>query len=508
MSRYSENILSDSDDSLADIPRQRKAQMAASQRKAQMAASPGGSLASGATRQRRNTRGDNNKDMGSGSSGRLRKKDRIQSFQDAIIESMEETQRMRQSSTEQHGDSSSVLIDTMRDIKSAAFVTIASIKEWADRKSQASDRAVSSTRSYEYDERQRVHRGMQSSIMRDGSESAAPQECGTPNSEPANMGSFERSRKQNSIIQDLVWPFVVCGIDVSEQLPKRNELVPQLKKMKDAVNKVVHGDLRAANDIWKFAAGSRDDDDNTIGTLDTLQEETNQLRRLGSWGTVGTTGTSGTNGTAETGFNSLDLSGGPMEINVGPLDDEGNPIDPLLLETTQRTRGKRNPRRERLVRFDYPPIKSLRQCPRHDPAMFPDLWFTEHELDQIEDDRYSTMSIDDIEIVAVASKSEQGQTQKSKLKGYKSPRARRGAAFADPPVEARHSLTPSSAREPPETGWKQAKARPTTPYRHRRQEDEEEEAEFPTSPGAKSTESGGRLVKGVQIYLRERSTGA
>jgi hypothetical protein len=324
----------------------------------------------------------------------------------------------------------------------------------------------------------------------------------------SRTGPPSPSRKQNSIIQDLAWPFVVCGVDVSDKLPKRNDIAPQFKKMKDAVTKAVNGDMGAANDIWKFAAGgSRDDDDNTISTLDTLQEETNQIRRLGSWGTVATAFSTGTSGTVETGFDSLDLSSGPMEIKFGPLDDEGNPIDPLLFETAQRTREKRHPRRERLVRFDYPPIKSLRQCPRPDPAMLKDLWFTEHELDQIEDDRYSTMSIDDIEIVAVASKSEQGQTQKSRFKSYKSPKGpRRGAIFADNPVEA--TLTPSNAREPPETGWKIAKGRPTTPYRSRRHEDEEEEADFPTSPDAKSTESGGRLVKGVQIYLRERSTGA
>jgi hypothetical protein len=44
------------------------------------------------------------------SSGRSRKKDRIKSFQDAIIESTEETQRMRRSRIEQHGGSSGVLI--------------------------------------------------------------------------------------------------------------------------------------------------------------------------------------------------------------------------------------------------------------------------------------------------------------------------------------------------------------------------------------------------------------
>jgi hypothetical protein len=88
---------------------------------------------------------------------------------------------MRQLRIEQHGDSSSVLIDTtMKDINSAASGTIASIKQWANRKSQTSDRAIPSTRSYEYDERQCVHRGLLTSIIQAANECATPQGCGSP----------------------------------------------------------------------------------------------------------------------------------------------------------------------------------------------------------------------------------------------------------------------------------------------------------------------------------------
>jgi hypothetical protein len=335
----------------------------------------------------------------------------------------------------------------------------------------------------------------------------------TPYSQP-DMARIERfgdnsqnHGQKNSLLQDLAWPFAVCGIGMPGDLPKRNDLVPRIKKMKDAVARAVNGDLEAANDIWKFAAGSREDDDYTVGTFDTLQEENNQIRRLGSWGTVNTTASGGT---CDTGFNSVEPQKTPVEIRFGLEDDDGNAIDPVLLEKAQQHRGKRTPRREKLVKFAYPPIKSLRQCPRPNPEDLPDLFFTEGELDQIEDDRYSTMSTDDIEIVAVSSKASDSEPAPSRFKSFKSPRVKRGAGatFADSPVNARHSLTPSNGREPPEVVWKQTKGRTSTPRRRRNYEDDEE-ADFPTGTSVpKSPSNNGRLVKGVQIYLRERSTGA
>jgi hypothetical protein len=374
---------------------------------------------------------------------------------------------------------------------------MASIKGWAKKKNEP-------------DERNRLAPFSQTPLMQATNECLPQIACSTPHSEPtigaieqfgSNSQEFAKFAKRNSLIQDLAWPFVACGINMSENLPDKNEFAPHMKKMKDAVAKVVNGDMNAANDIWKFAATSREDDDNTVGSFDTLQEENNQIRRLGSWGTVGT---AGTNGTCDTGFQSIEPMKTPTEIRVGVEDDDGNAIDPVLLEKAQQTREKRQPRRQKLVQFDYPPIKSLRQCPRPDPEDLPALYFTEGELDQIEDDRYSTMSTDDIEIVVVADKNKTAK-KGSKFKNYKSPRSRRGAGatFADSPVDASLSPSAGAGREPPETGYKEAKTRPSTPYR-RSQIDDDDPDFSPSDPKSPNN----RLVKGVQIYLRERSTGA
>jgi len=97
-----------------------------------------------------------------------------------------------------------------------------------------------------------------------------------------------------------------------------------------------------SHEIWKYAVpSSRDyeEDDNTVGTYDTLQEENNMIRRLGSWNTINTIETTGTLDTA----------------NVRLEDDDGNKIDPKLIEKAQKAREKRRPRRKKIVKFDYPP---------------------------------------------------------------------------------------------------------------------------------------------------------
>ena len=114
------------------------------------------------------------------------------------------------------------------------------------------------------------------------------------------------------------------------------------------------------------------------------------------------------------------------------------------------------------------------------------------------------MSTDDIEIVAVASRGDESQPDASKFDNYNSPKPKAGPQphFSDFPEE--HS--PNERRDPPEIGWKNPRGRSSTPFRRRHHEDDEE-ADFPTHQ-VKSQSEKGRLVKGVQIYLRERSTGA
>lgn len=234
-----------------------------------------------------------------------------------------------------------------------------------------------------------------------------------------------------------------------------------------------------SHEIWKYAVPSSrdyDEDDNTVGTYDTLQEENNMIRRLGSWNTINTIETTGTLDTAN-------VSG-----DARFEDDDGNMIDPKLLEKAQKAREKRRPRRKKIVKFDYPPVKSMKQFPRHDPENLPNLFFTEQELDQIECDRYSTMSTDDIEIVAVTTKDTGGKASISKLRNQ------------------------DDSRDP-ETGLKNTRGRDSIPTKRRHgngdsnPDDYEGQSNENKAGEQKASAKNERMVKGVQIFLRERSVG-
>ncbi|KAL3931507.1 MAG: hypothetical protein SGBAC_011276 [Bacillariaceae sp.] len=239
------------------------------------------------------------------------------------------------------------------------------------------------------------------------------------------------------------------------------------------------------HEIWMYAVqSSRDDDedDNTVRTYDTIQEENNMIRRLGSWNTINTMETTGT----------LDAANAPWESPFE--DDDGNIIDPKLLEKAQKAREKRRPRRKKHVKFDYPPVKSMKQFPRHDPENLPNLFFTEQELDQIECDRYSTMSTDDIEIVAVTSKDIEGKGNGSKFRSKEN-----GGGMHD-------SRGPVSV-------LKSTRGRASTPVKRRHENNEDDPDDTESNPDEskeshqRTTAKNERMVKGVQIFLRERSMG-
>jgi len=421
---------------------------------------------------------------------------RAQSFQDVVLQSMREAQLDRNTRTIT-GNSTrrvGVIGATVKDIKSAASVTIGSIYSWSS--TRATGRGVSST----------VHQvpfGVQFQQS-----FSPPRATGEHRSTKMIDRSSDdmgvKSFRSKSLLHDLTWPFAVCGVEVAQNLPERKDLGPHFKRVKDAVTKAVHGDIGAANSLWKFASpGTNDDDDNTVGTLDTFQEENNQIRRLGSWGTVNTLGT---NGTTDTGFNSHDVLRAPLEIRLGMEDDDGNVINPLLLEKAQQRIERKVSRREKVVKFEYPPIKSLRQCPRPNPEDLPALFFTEHELDQIEDDRYSTMSTDDIEIVAVSSRNsdtENDSRERSSTELHDDVETERPEPGCS--VESRQSPSLSSGRDTLERERKNVRERPATPCRRRRTQEEQDEIQVNLK---KTQVPAQRLVKGVQIYLRERSTGA
>lgn len=326
------------------------------------------------------------------------------------------------------------------------------------------------------------------------------------------------------------------------------------------------GNVLANGFGWEGAGGGEyedDDDDRSRATYDTWDEENSVLRRLGSWGTINSQFTAGTVGTAATlgtmatydteagssiigpvsvavaaasaakvavegdggivGSDSVPKNGDQLVVpgnhhlrnSADPLhDDDGSLIDPALVEAALKMKKKKKKcrgRRKKVVKFDYPPISSLRQYTRPAPEDLPNLFFTEHELDQIEDDRYSTMSTDDIEIVAVSSKTNPGATSADDGDDAIDAKAK---ASKKKPVSFASSPKASAEHEP---GMKPVKGRSGTPDRRRtcgdfsekspsknskspaNNKNSGEEAEGPSSPR--------RLVKGVQIYLRERSTG-
>jgi hypothetical protein len=307
------------------------------------------------------------------------------------------------------------------------------------------------------------------------------------NSFSSSTGSatqYSQSSK-STVFQDLVWPLFFCGAGGSIQDMRniQQQMVePNLKQMKDAMSQVVK-DFAPGDDIWRFAAPSsadQDDDDESVMTLDTLEAEANQMRRLGSWNTHYTAGTFATMATM-----------GDATLLQELEDDDGNAINRELLRKLQ-DKVTAQKKKKKKVKFDYPPIKSLKTCPRPDPEDLPNLFFTPEELDLIEDDRYSTLNTDDVEIVAISPPNEQKEETRSD-------ESNRGDASSS----ARDAEADSSSSN---SSWRKRLGRsPLSPRKRfsRQQQAHNESSEEITES---SDDNRKRLVMGVQIYLRERST--
>lgn len=294
-----------------------------------------------------------------------------------------------------------------------------------------------------------------------------------------------------SLIQDLVSPFLACSSDPDGQSGTQEiSMNAMLSKIK------LHN--KRIFEPWE------PDDIQSVASIDSQEEEERQqLHRLTSWGTTGTFGTVGTYDTAESlntartatpGDSVIDSSAfsnsSALNNEVVIQDDDGNVIPPQLIEHAQRRRNQRRTRRKRVVKFSYPPISSLRECPRANRADLPNLFFTEEELDEIEADRSSANIADDVEIVAVASSQDDWNISNK-------------SGSSDIGLGYNHAVPNKSAKK-----------RPASP--HPRKES------FAAHPGEKSPrmdspadsptrnekpKSDSRLLKGVQIYLRERTTG-
>jgi hypothetical protein len=311
-----------------------------------------------------------------------------------------------------------------------------------------------------------------------------------------------------SLMQDLVSPFLVCGgVQAGNSEPVTYYKKPTSQKTPKSPSSQ---DWRNWNPAIGVLNQRADSIDESLFSLDTRgEEEMDQIRRLSSWGTMGTMGTAGTGHTHETGPTPDTVDGTAPNSAMLIQDDDGNKIPTILIQKAKKRREKQRKHkgRKRLVHFDYPPISSVKECPRADPDDLPNLFFTEEELEQIEDDRYDTKTADDVEIVAVSSLNAQADSfsderetdnnpnsnaqSRAALSNYASAARLRGKQRSwSPHPSRRHSNSQSSSASPPKSsgfdwGKKSSGSTPSPPH------------------GSESP----RLIKGVQIFLRERSIG-
>ena len=165
----------------------------------------------------------------------------------------------------------------------------------------------------------------------------------------------------------------------------------------------------------------------SLMTMDTyekeqLLEDIERFERLNSFDTHGTMNTTTTTGTTETGFTSV-LTGYTGMTGMSDTMDDDSKIMPVEAvkdsyikkqgnyKTNEATsvsekkkrkkrKKKKKKKRKKLVGFEYPPISTLKEIPRVNSEERKKLFFTEDELEQYESDRRYNVS-DDVEVVAV-----------------------------------------------------------------------------------------------------------
>ena len=265
----------------------------------------------------------------------------------------------------------------------------------------------------------------------------------------------------------------------------------------------------------------------TYDTLDTTQQqllhEVNLLNRMNSWETNGTFNTAGTMNTAYTSA-TIDTADAPLfaekasEKNktvVVDADDEnvssGQAPTPLKPTTTVKHLKKRKKRkkkkREKVVNFQYPPISSMKACPRATSEERKSLFFTESELDVYEYDRKNNIC-DDVEIVAVEfsdSESSSVGDEKSEITNNSGNTDQAIDETAQPKIiptlrEGKYSKKFFDHSQTTCSGSPSAHESSQADLNHPRRSALSSKTK---DPSAVSGNSG--KIKGVQIYLRQRS---
>ena len=257
----------------------------------------------------------------------------------------------------------------------------------------------------------------------------------------------------------------------------------------------------------------------SLATMDTFEkeqllDEIERYERMNSWDTLGTLNTSCT---VDTGYTSV-MTGATGISNASSQSNENSNLihlgslnkdsimrqkQPETKTTTgaekkkKRKKRKKKKKRKRTVGFEYPPISTMKEIPRITSEERKKLFFTEDELDEYEKDRRYNIS-DDVEVVAVEGsdseeddsdyssseeeQEEEGDDRYASNNGQKnSGSALRQGKFSNPHATSKASgikdNTNSGAKNISNSSDRQGNG----------------------------SESKGKKLKGVQIYLRQRS---
>jgi hypothetical protein len=133
-----------------------------------------------------------------------------------------------------------------------------------------------------------------------------------------------------------------------------------------------------------------------------LMNDIQLYNRMNSWETNGTFTTVGTMNT-EAGMdtNSILSSSNvsPRNSTIRDTENLSTNADKATSEKDAKIKSKKK-QMKRVVNFQYPPISSMKECPRLTDEEKKKLFFTEEELDLYEEDRKQILC-DDIEVIAV-----------------------------------------------------------------------------------------------------------
>jgi hypothetical protein len=180
-------------------------------------------------------------------------------------------------------------------------------------------------------------------------------------------------------------------------------------------------------------------------------------------------------------------------------------------ETQETNIGDSSSKESHQVKFHYPPVTSVRLRPRTESDDINRLFFAPEELDEIEDDRYDTRATDDIETLAVG-ETYSYSTASGSLSTIEYDDQDSATAFmiagsgyysqvvASPRqlISPRQSLSQKNEETLVVGSPKQV--------RSPRQTISPRNGETLSPRGKEKRPGGKRLIRGVQILLREKST--